>query len=69
MMIVAGRNDPRVPCTESEGMAAAINGNGGSVSYLLADDEGYGYVKKTNRDFQFFSTVVFVQKFLLEEAK
>jgi dipeptidyl aminopeptidase/acylaminoacyl peptidase len=69
MMIVAGKNDPRVPFTEGEQMAAAIKSNGGTVSYLLADDEGHGYVKKANRDFQFFSTVVFIQKFLLESAK
>jgi dipeptidyl aminopeptidase/acylaminoacyl peptidase len=65
MMIVAGKNDPRVPYTEGEQMAAAIRSNGGPVSYLLADDEGHGYAKKENRDFQFFSTVVFVEKYLL----
>jgi len=69
IMIVAGKNDPRVPYTEGEQMAATIRSNGGTVSYLLADDEGHGYVKKPNRDFQFLSTVVFVQKFLLGTAK
>jgi dipeptidyl aminopeptidase/acylaminoacyl peptidase len=69
MMIVAGKNDPRVPYTEGEQMAAAIRSNGGAVSYLLADDEGHGYAKKENRDFQFFSTVVFVEKYLLGTAK
>lgn len=69
IMIVAGKNDPRVPYTESEQMAATIKSNGGTVSYLLADDEGHGYVRKRNRDFEFFSTVVFVQKFLLGAAK
>jgi dipeptidyl aminopeptidase/acylaminoacyl peptidase len=68
-MIVAGKNDPRVPYTEGEQMAAAIRSNGGAVSYLLADDEGHGYAKKENLDFQFFSTVVFVEKYLLGAAK
>ena len=43
--------------------------NGGTAWYLLADDEGDGYAKKANRDFQFFSTVVFIQKYLLGTAK
>jgi dipeptidyl aminopeptidase/acylaminoacyl peptidase len=66
MMIVAGKNDPRVPYTEGEQMTAAIRSNGGTVSYLLADDEGHGYAKKNNRDFLFFSTVAFVQKYLVD---
>jgi dipeptidyl aminopeptidase/acylaminoacyl peptidase len=69
MMIVAGKNDPRVPYTEGEQMAAAIRSNGGSAWYLLADDEGHGFGKKKNRDFQFFETVVFVQRFLLDGVK
>jgi dipeptidyl aminopeptidase/acylaminoacyl peptidase len=65
MMIVAGKNDPRVPYTEGEQMTKSIRANGGTVSYLLADDEGHGYAKKANRDFQFFESVVFIEKYLL----
>ena len=65
MMIVAGKNDPRVPYTEGAQMTATIRSNGGVVSYLLADDEGHGYSKKANRDFQFFASVAFIRQYLL----
>jgi dipeptidyl aminopeptidase/acylaminoacyl peptidase len=65
MFIVAGRNDPRVPAHEGEQMAAAIRKNGAPVWYLIADDEGHGFAKKKNQDFQFAATVMFVKEFLL----
>ncbi len=66
MFIVAGRNDPRVPYTEGQQMTAAIRARGVPVWYLLAADEGHGFAKKGNRDFQFAATVMFVRKYLLE---
>jgi dipeptidyl aminopeptidase/acylaminoacyl peptidase len=65
MMIVQGKNDPRVPWTESEQMVEAIRKNGGPVWYLLAADEGHGFNKKTNRDYQFAATVMFMKEHLL----
>jgi dipeptidyl aminopeptidase/acylaminoacyl peptidase len=65
IFIVAGRNDPRVPAHEGEQMAAAIRKNGAPVWYLIADDEGHGFAKKKNQDFQFAATVMFVKEFLL----
>lgn len=65
MFIVAGKNDPRVPYTEGQQMTAAIRARGVPVWYLLAADEGHGFAKKSNRDFQFAATVVFIQKYLL----
>ncbi len=65
MFIVQGRNDPRVPWTESEQMVAAIRKNGRPVWYLLASDEGHGFAKRSNQDFQFAATALFVQEFLL----
>ncbi|MGC9947663.1 MAG: prolyl oligopeptidase family serine peptidase [Bryobacteraceae bacterium] len=66
MFIVAGRNDPRVPYTEGRQMTAAIRERGVPVWYLLAADEGHGFAKKGNRDFQFAATVMFIKKYLLE---
>jgi len=66
MFIVAGRNDPRVPAHEGEQMAAAIRRNGAPAWYLIADDEGHGFAKKKNQDFQFAATVMFVKEFLLK---
>ena len=65
LFIVQGKNDPRVPYTESEQMVATIRRNQGPVWYLLADDEGHGFAKKANQDFQFYATVEFIRRFLL----
>ena len=65
LFVVQGANDPRVPRTESEQMVAKVRQNGGAVWYLMAKDEGHGFAKRVNQDFQFYSTVLFVQSNLL----
>ena len=66
MLIVQGGNDPRVPRTEAAQMSAALKANNIPVWYLEAKDEGHGFRKKSNSDFQFYSTILFVKKYLLE---
>ncbi len=65
MMVVAGVNDPRVPKSEADQMVKALETNGTTVWYLAAKDEGHGFAKKKNADFQFYTTVLFTQKYLL----
>lgn len=65
LMIVQGQNDPRVPVTESEQMVRAIRERGGTVWYLKARDEGHGFAKKRNQDFQFLATILFLKEHLL----
>jgi dipeptidyl aminopeptidase/acylaminoacyl peptidase len=67
MFIVQGGNDPRVPRTEASQMAEALKKNNVPTWYLEAKDEGHGFRKKPNSDFQFYSTILFVQKYLLGE--
>jgi dipeptidyl aminopeptidase/acylaminoacyl peptidase len=66
LFVVQGGNDPRVPRTESEQMVAKVRQNGTPVWYLMAKDEGHGFAKKGNRDFQFYATVMFIRQYLLE---
>jgi len=66
LFVVQGANDPRVPRSESEQMVERIRKVGTPVWYLLAKDEGHGFAKKSNRDFQFEATVLFARRFLLE---
>ncbi len=66
LLIVQGKNDPRVPVTEAERMRDAVRSHGGQVWYLMARDEGHGFVKKANNDFQFLATALFIQEFLLK---
>ena len=65
LFIIQGRNDPRVPASEALQMAATLRGNSVPVWFLMADDEGHGFVKKKNVEFQFYATVQFMQAFLL----
>jgi dipeptidyl aminopeptidase/acylaminoacyl peptidase len=65
IFIIQGKNDPRIPYTESEQMVKTIKGNGGTVWYLLANDEGHGFLKQANQDFLFYATVEFIKKYLL----
>jgi dipeptidyl aminopeptidase/acylaminoacyl peptidase len=69
LFVVQGGNDPRVPLSESEQMVARVKKNGTPVWYLMAKDEGHGFAKKGNVDFQFYATVTFVKTFLLDEAR
>jgi dipeptidyl aminopeptidase/acylaminoacyl peptidase len=66
LFVVAGANDPRVPRNESEQMVATVRKNGSPVWFLLGKDEGHGFGKKRNQDFQFYATVAFVQESLLK---
>jgi dipeptidyl aminopeptidase/acylaminoacyl peptidase len=65
LFVVQGQNDPAVPVSESEQIVRAVRKNGVPVWYLLARDEGHGFVKKPNRDFEFCATVLFVKTYLL----
>jgi dipeptidyl aminopeptidase/acylaminoacyl peptidase len=66
MFIIQGKNDPRVPLNEAEQMVATLKKQGTPVWYLMAKDEGHGFAKKKNADYQFYSTVMFMQEHLLK---
>jgi dipeptidyl aminopeptidase/acylaminoacyl peptidase len=65
MFIVQGKNDPRVPLNEAEQMVATLKGNKTPVWYLMAKDEGHGFAKKKNADFQFYATIMYAKQYLL----
>jgi dipeptidyl aminopeptidase/acylaminoacyl peptidase len=66
LFVIAGKNDPRVPASESEQMVNIVRQNGTPVWWLMAKDEGHGYAKKKNQDYQFCATVMFVKDYLLK---
>jgi dipeptidyl aminopeptidase/acylaminoacyl peptidase len=49
LLIGQGANDPRVKPAESEQIVAAIEKNGGGVTYVLYPDEGHGFARPENR--------------------
>lgn len=63
---VVGKNDPRVPWTESRQIIDKLNAQGTPTWFLMANDEGHGYAKKKNQDFLFDAEVMFVKTYLLE---
>ena len=67
LFVIHGKNDPRVPLNEAEQMVATVRKSSTPVWYLMAKDEGHGFAKKPNADFQFYSTVQFVKTYLLKE--
>jgi dipeptidyl aminopeptidase/acylaminoacyl peptidase len=67
IFIVHGQNDPRVPVSESQQIVGQVRARGVPAWYLVAKDEGHGFRKRGNRDFQLYATVLFVERFLLGE--
>lgn len=66
LFVIHGQNDPRVPLQEAEQIVAIVRKNNVPVWYLMAKDEGHGFSKKKNIDFQFYATVMFVKELLLK---
>jgi dipeptidyl aminopeptidase/acylaminoacyl peptidase len=66
LFVVAGKNDPRVPASESQQMVEIVRQNGTPVWWLLGKGEGHGFRKKKNVDYQFYATVMFVKGYLLK---
>lgn len=65
MFVVAGANDPRVPKSEADQIVAALKAQNSPVWYLVGKNEGHGFSKKQNSDFQFYATIMFIQRYLL----
>jgi dipeptidyl aminopeptidase/acylaminoacyl peptidase len=66
LFVVTGGNDPRVPPSEAEQMLSAVRQRGGLVWHLLGRDEGHGFAKKANQDYQFWASLMFAEQTLLK---
>jgi dipeptidyl aminopeptidase/acylaminoacyl peptidase len=69
LLVVQGLNDPRVPASESEQLVAKVRSQAGEVWYLAAKDEGHGFRKKSNRDFQLKTTATFLERLATADAQ
>lgn len=69
MMVVTGGNDPRVPASEADQIIKAIRAKGGVAWSLLGQNEGHGFAKKENIDYQFWTSLMFWQKTLLGQGQ
>ncbi len=66
VLVAAGQNDPRVPASLSEEIRDKIRAGGQTVWFILAKDEGHGYVKKPNVDYLQHAIALFLEQFLLK---
>lgn len=62
LFVAHGANDPRVPVSEAEQIVHAVRDQGQSVWYMLARNEGHGFVRKENRDTFTELTVLFLEQ-------
>ena len=65
LFVIQGANDPRVPKSEADQIVSAVRANGQEVWYLVGENEGHGFAKKENQDYQFWTTLMFWQRNLL----
>jgi len=65
LLVTQGANDLRVPVSESEQLVKALRTRKVQVEYLLAADEGHGFRKQKNVEFEFLATVAFLKRHLL----
>ncbi|HEX8528227.1 alpha/beta hydrolase family protein, partial [Allosphingosinicella sp.] len=65
LMVVTGANDPRVPASEADQIVAAVRNQGGMAWHLLGQNEGHGFARKENQDYQFWTGLMFWQQTLL----
>jgi protease II len=66
LFVVHGANDPRVPLHEAEQIAAAMKAKGTPAWMLVAKDEGHGFAKKPNQQYQFHATIAYIREYLLK---
>ena len=64
LLIFQGFNDPRVPASESEQIALALEKEEVPVWYVLYMDEGHGFRKKVNQDHSFSVQIQFLRSLL-----
>src|SRR5262249_20863664 len=48
LLVIQGKNDPRVNVRESNQIVAAVRDNGKPIEYLVAPDEGHGFARPIN---------------------
>jgi dipeptidyl aminopeptidase/acylaminoacyl peptidase len=65
LLVVQGRNDPRVSASESEQIVQALRDRDQPVWYIEALNEGHGYDRKENRIIYEQATLLFLRQFLL----
>lgn len=64
LMVIQGRNDPRVPAEEAEQVVATLREKGHTVEYLCYEDEGHGITKLKNQIDCYPKMAAFLKKYM-----
>jgi dipeptidyl aminopeptidase/acylaminoacyl peptidase len=64
LMVLQGANDPRVIKVESDDIVEAVRKRGIPVEYIVFDDEGHGFVNKSNEIEAYQSVLKFLDKYV-----
>ena len=64
LLVVQGKNDPRVNIRESNQIVVAVRDNGKPVGYLVAPDEGHGFARPINNLAMITAMETFLAKYL-----
>jgi len=67
LMVVTGANDPRVPASEADQVVKAVRAGNRQAWHLLAKNEGHGFRKKANADYQFWASLLFWREYLIQQ--
>jgi dipeptidyl aminopeptidase/acylaminoacyl peptidase len=62
LLVVQGKNDPRVLQVESDEIVAAVRANKVPVEYIVFPNEGHGFTKRENRITASDAFVAFLDK-------
>ena len=66
LFIAQGKRDLRVPVAETQQMVTQLKKQKTPVWFLMANDEGHGFAKKSNADFLFYAQIKFIEQTLLK---
>lgn len=64
LIVLQGKNDPRVIKPESDEIVDAVKKKGGIVEYVVFDNEGHGFTKKANEMRGYKAVLDFLDKYL-----
>ena len=65
ILVIQGRNDPRVPWQEADQIVNKARQNKTPVWYVIGENEGHGFAKKDNSDYAFYASIRFAEETLL----
>ncbi|NNL70387.1 MAG: S9 family peptidase [Acidimicrobiia bacterium] len=68
LLVIQGRNDPRVVVGESDRLVEELRSNGKQIDYLVFDDEGHDMVKHANKARAYGAIVDFFIEHLMQES-